>query len=198
MIYVPWRAVTVTQPHASLIAIRAKLIETRGWLTHYRGPLAIHAAKGFPYWNQHLCRFAPVLEALSAAKNALPDFAVEPLYDAPHVTGLPLGAIVAVCELVDVCRIVGNGFSSQSKHGKTQSSKEYGMIVRDGEIVHVHPPEFHFGDYRPNRYAWILDKVRMLPEPIPCKGAQKLWFVPDGVGHAADTQLSSLNVEAAW
>ncbi len=42
------KALTLTQPWASLVAVGAKRIETRSWSTSYRGPLAIHAAKGFP------------------------------------------------------------------------------------------------------------------------------------------------------
>ncbi len=42
------KALTLTQPWASLVALGHKRVETRSWRTHYRGPLAIHAAKGFP------------------------------------------------------------------------------------------------------------------------------------------------------
>ena len=42
------KALTLTQPWASLVACGAKTIETRSWRTPYRGPVAIHAAKGFP------------------------------------------------------------------------------------------------------------------------------------------------------
>ena len=42
------KALSITQPWATLIAIGAKTIETRSWSTLYRGDLAIHAAKGFP------------------------------------------------------------------------------------------------------------------------------------------------------
>jgi hypothetical protein len=42
------KALTLTQPWATLVAIGAKTIETRSWPTSYRGPLAIHAAKGYP------------------------------------------------------------------------------------------------------------------------------------------------------
>jgi activating signal cointegrator 1 len=40
------KALSLTQPWATLVAIGAKKIETRSWFTHYTGPLAIHAAKG--------------------------------------------------------------------------------------------------------------------------------------------------------
>lgn len=39
------KALSLWQPWATLIAIRAKQYETRHWSTNYRGPLAIHAAK---------------------------------------------------------------------------------------------------------------------------------------------------------
>jgi hypothetical protein len=40
------KALTLTQPSATLVAPGAKRIETRSWPTSYRGPLAIHAAAG--------------------------------------------------------------------------------------------------------------------------------------------------------
>lgn len=42
------KALTLTQPWASLVALGKKKIETRSWKTDHRGPLAIHSAKGFP------------------------------------------------------------------------------------------------------------------------------------------------------
>jgi hypothetical protein len=38
----------MTQPWATLVALGATQYETRGWRPRYRGPIAIHAAKGFP------------------------------------------------------------------------------------------------------------------------------------------------------
>ena len=88
-------ALTLTQPWASLVSIGAKKVETRSWRTGYRGPLAIHAAKGW-----------------TADDRALlwePDFrrALEPTglvdYRVPHLH-LPLGAIVATAHLVSCVR----------------------------------------------------------------------------------------------
>lgn len=42
------KALSLTQPWATLVATGQKTIETRSWSTRYRGPLLIHAAKGFP------------------------------------------------------------------------------------------------------------------------------------------------------
>ena len=41
------KALTLTQPWAQLVILGHKRFETRGWTTAYRGPLAIHAAKGW-------------------------------------------------------------------------------------------------------------------------------------------------------
>lgn len=81
------KTLTLTQPFASLVAIGAKRIETRSWKTSYRGPLAIHAAKGFPMWAQALCVDEPFYSALSPLEAAF---------------RLPRAVIVATCQLVDI------------------------------------------------------------------------------------------------
>ena len=43
------KALTISQPFASLIANGEKWVENRCWETKYRGPLAIHAGKGTQY-----------------------------------------------------------------------------------------------------------------------------------------------------
>lgn len=45
------KALTISQPYASLIASGEKWVENRRWPTKYRGPLAIHAGKGKQYLN---------------------------------------------------------------------------------------------------------------------------------------------------
>lgn len=77
------KALSLTQPWATLVAIGAKRIETRSWSTDYRGEIAIHAAKGFPRDCREVCWRDPFREWL---------------YD----RDLPLGAIVAVARLTDV------------------------------------------------------------------------------------------------
>lgn len=36
-------------------------------------------------------------------------------------------------------------------------------------------PELRFGDYTPGRFAWKLDVIEVLKEPIPASGKQGLW-----------------------
>lgn len=81
------KALTLTQPWATLVAIGAKRIETRSWSSAYRGPLAIHAAKAFP----------------PDARDALcyPTFR-KALRDEPLT--LPTACVLATCTLVDIVR----------------------------------------------------------------------------------------------
>jgi len=80
------KALSIRQPWAWLIVNGHKDIENRSWLTHYRGPLLIHASKGIT--------------------GAEYDFALEHAYEVAGVT-LPLfdelerGGIVGRVDLVD-------------------------------------------------------------------------------------------------
>ncbi len=66
----PMKALTISQPFASLIASGEKWVENRTWETRYRGPLAIHAGKGTQYLTRR------------------------------DLDGYPAGAVVAVAQLV--------------------------------------------------------------------------------------------------
>jgi len=50
------KALSLTQPWATLVVTGAKRFETRSWGTNYRGPLLIHAAKTFPKYAQLFAR----------------------------------------------------------------------------------------------------------------------------------------------
>ena len=49
------KAITLTQPWASLVALGEKKIETRSWRTYHRGRLAVSSAKAFPRWAREMC-----------------------------------------------------------------------------------------------------------------------------------------------
>ena len=144
------KALTLTQPWASLVAIGAKKIETRGWKTSYRGPLAIHAAKGFPKWAREFTTESVVYEAVKVRFNqghcGLPAY--------------PLGMVVATCNLVDIL-----------------PTETVGCLpgVFDDYPELDNPDERAFGDYTAGRWAWVLEDVVLLPKPIPAKGALSLW-----------------------
>jgi activating signal cointegrator 1 len=93
------KALTLTQPWSCLMALGAKGIETRSWSTEYRGPLAIHAAKGFPRAAQALCEKEPFQQMLSRGGYTRHSLSGQ------NAWRLPLGQIVAIGLLDEVQRI---------------------------------------------------------------------------------------------
>lgn len=162
------KALTLTQPWATLVAIGVKKIETRSWATTYCGPLAIHAAKKFPEDAQHLCFQVPFRQFLVERYSFM---ARGEIYFGKHE--FPLGCVVATCELVDCIKIERFGPSYSFKHVQDET----GMWHHTMTEAPIPPaePELSFGNYTPGRYAWILSDVKPLPEPVPAKGAQRLW-----------------------
>jgi hypothetical protein len=133
------RALTVWQPHATLVALGEKALETRSRPTSYRGPLAIHAGKHFPVKQQKLCFTKPFFSVLWGA-------GVRTLAD------LPLGMVLAIGELTAV------------------------LPTTSPEITkRLTEQEADCGNFAPGRWAWFLENVRLLPEPIPARGMQGLW-----------------------
>lgn len=72
------KALTLTQPWATLVALGHKAVETRSWRTSYRGPIAIHAAKGFP---AHARTFAEEERAIGRLPARIPRGAVVCIID---------------------------------------------------------------------------------------------------------------------
>lgn len=61
-------ALTIWEPHASLVAIGAKQYETRGWIPKRAGRwIAIHAAKKFTAEIDQVCRQEPIRTLLRRA-----------------------------------------------------------------------------------------------------------------------------------
>lgn len=141
------KALTLTQPWATLVAIGAKRIETRSWSTGYEGSLAIHAAKGFPEDARMDCIGGAIQDALDAAG-----------FDEGN---LPRGVIVATARLVRVLPIYS--FATI----RTQ--------VREYCGVHINSDEEAFGDYSPRRFAWVFTDIVRIEPPIAAKGALGLW-----------------------
>lgn len=153
------KALTLTQPWATLVVHGIKTIETRSWRTNYRGWLAIHAAKSFPVEAQELCN-----------KEPFRSFLLELGYiqSGHYPTGnfwFPFGEVIGQVNLVNVAPIPHTEFG-------------YNAYVPGSENqVWLPPsePELSFGNYTPGRYAWIFATIVRFAEPIPAKGSLGLW-----------------------
>ena len=154
------KALTLTQPWATLVAIGAKKYETRSWGTAYRGPIAIHSAKNFPKKCRSLCIQQPFQSTL----------------DNRDPMDLPLGFIIAVAEVHDCIKMTSELPKLLGKQVRLTYFDGYSMSDK-----HIDRMEFCFGDFSIGRVAWELSNVQQLAKPIPCKGALGLWTVPEDV-----------------
>lgn len=109
------KALTLTQPWATLVAIGAKTIETRSWLTNYTGPLAIHAAKGYP-------KSARLIAGETAFARALAPFGF-------YGHNLPTGVIVATCELINVLGVGSLTVGEPEKSFGDYTPGRYGWLL---------------------------------------------------------------------
>lgn len=141
------KAITLYHPFPELVAFEQKLNETRSWETPFRGPIAIHVATSRKPWHMDLAFQEPFFSALT------------PLHTEITTNGgvksigmkLHLGKVIAICNLVDCIKI----------------TPEFVASLSEKERV--------FGDYTIGRFAWKIEDVHQLKEPIMEKGKQRLW-----------------------
>jgi hypothetical protein len=150
------KAITLTEPYATLVAYRWKAYETRAWRTSHRGPLAIHAAKTFQGvggkrgFEQVLRDLHPGLQVrLAEVTGRTEDPAT-----------WPLGKVLAVTWIEDCIP------TDSLRDELRESDEELGWW------------ESEVGDYSDGRWAWELRDPIMVT-PIPYRGAQGLWTLPD-------------------
>ena len=127
------KVLSLTEPCATLIKEKKKLIETRSWKTSYRGELYIHASStNIPKeWREDK-------EFMGLVK------------DKP----LNFGNIICKCNLVD-CIYMTKEYVENMKKNNHQ--------------------EFICGKYEEGRYAWILEDIKTLDNPIKAKGHLSIW-----------------------
>lgn len=153
------KALTLTQPYASLVIWEEKWLETRSWSTTYRGPLAIHAAKAIP---------SDLMERMKdECLNSRGWF-----WDAfkrnwiAYPTALPRGAVLGTVELVNCVPVERVHVVRTMDLQRTE--------IHHGEYLAGYQDEA-FGDFSPGRYAWVLGNPVRFEQPIPARGALGLW-----------------------
>ena len=127
------KVLSLTEPCATLIKEKKKLIETRSWKTSYRGELYIHASstKIPKEWREDK-------ELMELVKD----------------NPLNFGNIICKCNLVDCVKM----------------TKEYVEYIKKNNHQ-----EYICGKYKEGRYAWILEDIKPLDNPIKAKGHLSIW-----------------------
>lgn len=162
------KAISLTEPWATLVAIGAKQIETRSWGTDYRGPLAIHASKKLTGDDLAMAQEPVFNLALREGGIDLPHWRDIPVKDAFRETR---GCVIATARLIACCRMEwcpDNATICVLDHRRSWEDAYRPIPAR----------ELPFGWYDVGRWAWILVDVRRLPEPLPARGALGLWDWP--------------------
>lgn len=174
------RAISLWQPWASLLARGPKWIETRPnpypWRAAIGTRLAIHATLKAPF----------LIEGM-----ALADLAIEAGWP-----DLPLGAVLATADLVDVVPMVkfhsrGPGdeptFPWTPYDGSGIPPFPMLALNHDASTLTLHRGQLHggprdvtdqkpYGDFAPGRSALIFDDITPLyGGPVPARGRQGLW-----------------------
>lgn len=158
------KGLSIHQPYAQLLAWGAKRYETRGWSARYTGWLAIHAGKSMEV-------LLDIAEELSAFEQRREDPSLMTLHflnvldqrgiDRSQFTlnDLPRGALVGVAKLT--------GYYPGSTLLPTLSAQEKAFG--------------YFDESREQRFGWCMESPFVLPEPIPFRGQQGLFDIPDPV-----------------
>lgn len=152
------KAITLQQPWATLVAIGAKRLETRSWRTNYRGPLAIAA-------SAKQGKEGKVLMADPQCYGAMQLYGASQYWGG--MIGHPYGAVIAVCNLVDCLPMESHiclpGIFDEYPELNTIRERAFG----DFDVIDRHNGR--------RRWAFVLEDVQPLVEPIPVKGGLSLW-----------------------
>lgn len=167
------KALTVKVPWSFAIAHGSKRVENRGWpappgLTE----LAIHAGarSGWDYGGED----SPLVQEAwfqwlvrtGHLSRDVPRDADLSLTEESRL--LDFGAVVAVAK-VDGCHWAADCDREVNDFATIEYCSQWAM---------------------PGQYHWQLKDVRTLATPVPCRGHQKLWTLPDDVEQAVRAQLA--------
>jgi len=149
------KALSLTQPMAWAI-FHGKDVENRPWNTYYRGPLLIHASKGFN--QEHY-------DWIAANENRL-------VCVLPQTYELVHGALIGTVNLVRVMKMAGN---TEPMLGHSVS---IGDTQRELEYLH-RADSACCSRWFSGPYGFVLEGAREFSEPIPYRGSLGLFDVPD-------------------
>lgn len=173
------KALTLHQPHASLVAAKVKTIETRSWATKYRGPLVICAAARKPpmLWSQDVIPAVADPIPMSRYWDVQEDWNNPGQYSYRWVG--PLGAALVTCRVAD-CVPMLDVLGTENHPGpwlEIGRSLPYLSLWRGPgrEVAERVDDQLPYGQFEVGRFAWLLADVVPLPEPIPVRGRLGLW-----------------------
>jgi len=168
------RALTLRQPWATLVVLGEKGIETRG----FRPVTALAVGQWFGVHASQAPVDMRATVALRTFERALARHGFNQWAE------LPRGALLGFAQYAGAART--------EELLRARDLTDRGDQVRQalrGWPVPLSYQEQCFGDYGADRWGWRLPDVRRLPLPLPCRGSQGLWELPDALRVEALRQL---------
>jgi hypothetical protein len=161
-----WPVLTIRQPWQWAIEHGGKPVENRSWRMGYRGPLWLHAGAR-SRWDRD-GEFSPLVrQAWNAWVRMRPDAACL------------LGGPVRICHLIRFSAVSALARVTGCHHASDCADSVAAFGGADLCDPWAADGQFHIE----------LRDVRLLPEPVPCRGALGLWRLPEDVEKAARAQL---------
>jgi hypothetical protein len=174
------RGISLWRPWPWCFTHADKRVENRGHAVDFRGDVVFHAAKR---WDEDSI---PFIERTARAHGFRP-----PLMEkTAHVEG----ALVFVATIVDCVaieefeRLAGRGAVSMYGSGQV-NGRVLESVTPTSTIDWAVQSDWAFGPF-----CWVLEDVRPLPAPIPWRGKQGWFHVPDVVVDQALTGRSHVPV----
>lgn len=143
-------------PHATLMVIGAKKIETRHWPVRHRGVIAIYATVSFPADERGMCREEPFRTALREAGYL-------------NASQLPCGFIVGVVTVVDCIWI--------NDEDDLRIPQNWEGVARGDAFFES--DEYAYGKYEEKRTMTYCRDAARLARPVKARppGQSPIWPV---------------------
>lgn len=196
------KAIVVRQPWATLIALGIKTIETRP--APPNGPMRPDGVRGLPGLAiERGERIAIVAGAQPGTKvgedlgdsgwyweSTVADPSCIVNWKQPAIHDAPLGAVVCTVQVdnawpMEDCPPYSTSFDDRWEPEPPSvlylgglDGGPWAFIDGNGPIPFI--DQLPFGDFTPGRWGWLLSDPRPC-EPIPCKGKQGVFRLPDAV-----------------
>lgn len=177
------KALSLWQPWASAIALGLKRHETRGQTTHYRGEIAVCATRA---WSARGDVVAALVRELDRARVD-----TDVVTTLARSNELPHRCCVAIATLADALQVVDPqelrrqgvalpGFQVTRENEHLRHVLCWSWDRSRPEWLELSPADFLLGDYRLDRWVYVLRDVRMLAVPVAVRGAQRVFELDAG------------------
>lgn len=158
------RALSIYRPYSPLIATGRKRFECRNNWTSHLGDLAIHASK-----------------------TCMPDN--DPIWQLPEAQIGPGGAIIAVVSVVACLPIRDRQVTDIPMLDEISVLPNGGLCMhRWGDVLPIND-QIAVGRWKSGTYAYQLDAVRQLTEPVEVRGMPGIWTLSDDITAAVRSRI---------